>query len=215
MGKFEDLTGKRFGKLVVVEKERKVNKTGKSYVWWKCVCDCGNITHAYTSSLKSCFTKSCGCWSRERSTKHGGKGTRLYTIWIAMKARCKNPRRPEFHHYGGRGISVCQKWSNDFGAFRDWALTHGYTPNLTLDRIDVNGDYCPENCKWSTYIEQGNNKRNTIKISAFGETHTITEWSELRQIPATAIQHRVRYGWDAERIVSTPSQRGGSFHERL
>lgn len=206
MGNYIDLTGKRFGNLTVLRKTYKAIKNGKRYVCWECQCDCGNITTVYTNALKSGNTLSCGCYNRKRAFKHGGKGTRLYNIWLAMKARCKNPNRPEYKHYGGRGISVCPDWEN-FANFQEWAITNGYQDHLTLDRIDVNGNYYPKNCRWATYEEQANNKRKTIKITVGDETHTISEWCKITNVPETAIRHRIHYGWEPQKIVYQPSMR--------
>lgn len=206
MGKFSDLTGEKFGRLTVLSKSYKTTKNGKRYVCWDCLCDCGNTVQVYTGSLTSGFTQSCGCLSREKSFRHGGKGTRLYNIWLAMKARCKNPNRPEFINYGGRGISLCDEWE-DFKNFQDWASENGYNDRLTIDRIDCNGDYKPSNCRWSTYREQANNKRNSVRITIDGETHSIDEWSAISHVPSNAIRKRICNGWPIHKAVFQKSQR--------
>jgi len=169
--KVVDLTGQRFGKLLVLR--RCGSKNG--HAAWLCRCDCGNEKIMSASSLRS-GTKSCGClcieaiknWNQSEEkkkvtvslkTKHGMKGTRLYRIWQAMKARCTNQNVPCFRYYGGRDIRVCEEWKNDFQAFHEWAVENGYADNLTIDRVDVNGNYEPANCRWVTMAEQNKNKR--------------------------------------------------------
>ena len=160
------LTGLRFGKLTVGERIGS-NKYGRPL--WACVCDCGKKTTLSTAHLMEYNTKSCGCYrgesSKLRNTKHGMKGTRLYEVWKGMKKRCYSPQNPNYRNYGMRGISICDEWRCDFKAFYDWAMANGYDPNAprgekTIERKDVNGNYCPENCCWITISEQQRNKRN-------------------------------------------------------
>ena len=165
---FIDLVGTRFGKLVVIRKD----KPNPSYngCMWLCKCDCGNLTVANGQNLKSGNTTSCGCYGFERRrrsvTKHGKTGTRIYRIWKAMHTRCLNPNSPPYKYYGGRGIDICEKWLNDFETFHSWAIDNGYQENLTIDRIDTNKGYSPDNCRWITMAEQNKNKRaaNGYKI---------------------------------------------------
>jgi len=152
----KDLTGQKFGRLTVIE------KTGKrlcGHIVWKCQCECGNIAEVMGRNLLTGHTKSCGCLEKEINEKihikHGdarhGKGkkrARLYWVWTYMKQRCLNPNYKSFKYYGGRGIKVCDEWKNDYPAFKKWALANGYDEELSLGRIDPDGDYCPENCQW-------------------------------------------------------------------
>ena len=140
-----DLTGKRFGMLEVIIR---TNNIGKK-VAWTCRCDCGNPSTATTSNLLGGKSTSCGCVR----TKHKGKGTLLYRTWSGIKSRCTNSKMDCWKRYGGRGIKMCDEWINDFSAFRTWALANGYKPGLTIDRIENDGNYCPENCQWITLSE--------------------------------------------------------------
>lgn len=152
-----DLTGLGFGKLIAVKDSEKRIGCDKRIVWL-CRCDCGNLTEVTVHELRSGNTKSCGCLKREKlkrgiGFKHGGKGTRLYRIWKGTKKRCYMESVNGYKRYGGRGIRVCREWLHNFVAFKDWALANGYAVNLTIDRINNNGDYTPDNCQWLTRSE--------------------------------------------------------------
>ena len=134
--------------------------------------------------------------------KHNKSHTRLYSIWNGMKTRCYRTYHQSYSNYGGRGIKVCEEWYDDFEAFEKWALSNGYTDNLSIDRIDVNGDYSPENCRWVTLAEQRNNKQNTVYIDYGGEKLTAKEWSVKRNIPYKKIMDRLYKGFSAEKILA-------------
>jgi hypothetical protein len=143
---------------VIAEAERGNDRRRR----WLCSCDCGGDTTTDTYKLKSGNTQSCGCLRRDTARDghllHGGKGTRLYNIWKNARQRCRNPKATDFKLYGGRGINFCTEW-DDFATFKEWALLNGYTEELTLDRIDPDGNYYPENCRWATWKEQRQNQR--------------------------------------------------------
>ena len=202
----KDITGMRFGKLTVISKSHKDNFDK----WhWLCRCDCGNVTTVEGNRLRSGKTKSCGCLQRQhRKTgfhkKHGMTDSRLYVIWSNMKARCENPNSTSWKNYGGRGISVCSEWKA-FIPFRDWAVSSGYSHELSIERIDVNGNYCPENCKWITKGEQYLNRTDSHKITAFGISRTIKEWADETGVPYDTIERRINaYHWSPEDAVTTP-----------
>lgn len=170
MIKPEDLVGRRYGMLTVLS--RLENRSNS--VMWDCLCDCGKTSAVSGSNLKSGKTRSCGC----QRVKHGKKGTRLYNIWGGMKARCYCPSHKWYKRYGGRGITVCDEWKDSFQAFYDWAISHGYSENLTIDRVDNDKGYYPDNCRWATKIAQTNNRYNNVKIEIIGKNQTVAEWAK-------------------------------------
>lgn len=200
--KFIDLTGEKFGMLKVISFEyRKGTRT-----YWKCECDCGGSRIVSNDHLKNGDTTDCGCYRIHVShwEKHGMSNSRIYRIWSLMKERCYNSKRPEYKHYGGRGIKVCDDWL-DSKKFIDWSLKNGYKDDLTIDRLDNNKGYCPENCRWITQKEQGYNRRNNRYITYNGETKTITQWAEENGLKYHVLKKRIdSLGWSFERAISEP-----------
>ena len=159
--KQKDIAGQRFGKLTAI---RIVGQDKYSRNVWECLCDCGKYTEVMIGNLTSGNVQSCGCGHDGHPT-HRETNTRLFNIWEGMKGRCYCTTNDAYENYGGRGIVICDEWKENFIAFKEWAIANGYTEELTIERKDVNENYCPENCCWTTKGEQANNKRNTIRIS--------------------------------------------------
>lgn len=187
----EDLTGKQFGRLAVLGFDH-IGLKGRAY--WCCRCQCGEMVVVRQDELKSGHTTSCGCYAidinRERCTKHGLSTSRLYSIWRGMRERCRDTT---YQRYGGRGITVCDEW-NDFKKFYDWSINNGYDSDLTIDCINNDGDYCPENCRWTDYTTQGNNRCTNRYIEYNGETHTVAEWSRILNVHVETLRHRIKQG---------------------
>lgn len=199
-----DLTGRHFGKLEVLKRAEN-GKNGA--IRWLCLCDCGNKTIVQGSNLKNGRTSSCGCNMYSGVTKHGHYGERIYNVWDKMRNRCNNMNYDAYESYGGRGIKVCDEW-NDFETFYNWSMTHGYSDNLTLDRVDNDDGYSPENCRWATRKEQARNRRSSRWFTYGGKTLTMIEWSEVTGIPYHTLSDRINeYGWDIERALTTPTRK--------
>lgn len=178
-----------------------------------CRCDCGKEFKKPSDGLFN--IKSCGCMRKKivgnKNTKHGGSATRLYVIWSCMKERCYNANMPSYCDYGGRGIGVCPEWKNSFAAFRKWAEETDYnekakTGECTLDRIDFNGNYEPNNCRWTNMKEQQNNRRDNRRITFKNETHTLSEWADIVGINYKALHRRLKQGWTIERAFTEPQK---------
>lgn len=206
-GKFQDLTGQKFGRLTVIERvEDHVKPSGRRATQWLCKCDCGNKIIVRASNLKSGHTNSCGCLNKERvketSTKHRMSHSRIYNIWSHMKQRCLDKNSNDYNDYGGRGINVCNEWL-EFEPFCKWSTENGYNDSLTIDRINVNGNYEPSNCRWVSMKTQQNNKRNNNYITYDGKTQTLTQWSEELNINYDTLNSRISRGWSIDRAFNT------------
>ena len=177
MERYIDLSGKRFGKLLVEKIDHKEKKNNTTRIYWKCLCDCGKTHIVRSDSLTSGSVKSCGCLYKEKegSVKNLSR-SRLYKIHDKIIQRCYNKNNNRFKDYGGRGITVYNEWKNDFLCFYNWALENGYKDNLTIDRIDVNGNYEPKNCRWISNYEQQRNKRTNVFIEIDGKTMCVKDW---------------------------------------
>lgn len=217
MGQFIDLSGKRVGKLTVLERvEDHIQKSGAPKAMWRCRCDCGNERIVYGQVLRSGKIIDCGCGSFERrsaistaiATTHGGSDTRLYRVWRAMRERCNSRTSKNFKDYGARGIKVFGEWEI-FENFRDWAFSHGYDQYAkrgitTLDRINVNGNYEPENCRFVEQATQCRNKRNNWNIEFNGKTQCLTDWAKETGIKRLTLRHRLKSGWSVEDALTVP-----------
>ena len=203
-----DLTGMKFTYLTVLEKDL----SKKNGTYWICMCDCGNIKSVRSDHLRKNLVKSCGCYnskvSSENHSTHHNTRTRLYTIWSSMKGRCNNPNNDAYPNYGGRGIKVCDEWNDSYESFKNWADSSGYTEELTIDRIDNDGNYCPENCKWSTYSEQANNRRSSNVIYIGLSKGTLSQWLSVYGMPRGVFYSRINAGWSVESAITTPVGRG-------
>lgn len=207
------MIGERFGKLIVIE-ETKQRKWGQKV--YKCQCDCGNITYVVKSSLKNGLTNSCGCLLKLKKTKHKMSNTRLYNIWCGIKTRCYNKNRSTYKYYGERGITVCDEWLHDFMTFYNWSLSNGYKDNLTIDRIDINGDYEPNNCRWVDYTTQNNNTRKNVYLTYNGKTQTISQWGTELNVDPKLINIRHSRGWsDAECLLGKEVKHMTELTKRL
>lgn len=205
MSKLRDLTGQKFGKLIVIKLSySKKLKDNRHYIhYYLCKCDCGNEIEVCLSNLRTGNTKSCGCLQKEKPNhkKHGLTEHRLYRIYCSMKARCLDKNNKS---YGARGIVVCDEWKNDFMNFYNWSLKNGYDDTLTIDRINNDGNYEPSNCRWATKLEQANNKRNNKIIEYNGIKKTISQWERETGIDHRKISARLNHlKWDTERILTT------------
>lgn len=202
MSKRLNLIGRKFGRLTVVGFSH-INKQKNTV--WNCVCECGNTTKVVGVELTCGHTRSCACLSMdrllERSTKHGLADTPIYKIWQGIKDRCTNPNNPKYKNYGGRGIKVCDKWLESFENFYT-DMKDRPSPRHTVDRIDVNGNYEPSNCRWATPKEQANNSRRNHTVTYKGASHTLAEWENIVNIKQSTIKQRLRRGWSVDKALN-------------
>lgn len=198
-----DLTGRVFGRWHVGAYVRRPENTN---AYWVCTCDCGNVREVAGYSLTMKKSLSCGCLQVERTSnankKHGMSHTPLFAVWNTMKQRCSNPNSEKYPRYGGRGITVCEEWRSSFLVFYNWATESGYRPDLSIDRIDNNGNYEPGNCHWASDSLQANNKSNNLMVAFRGKLFTLSELSKTSGINYGALKARIRRDWTAERAIS-------------
>lgn len=193
-----DLTGMRFGKLLVLKRHPENSKSGNAR--WICKCDCGNESIVIGSKLRSQHTKSCGC-NKLSDIAQGHSTERLYRIWIGMKNRCYKKNNDNYKWYGAKGITICKEWLDSFISFREWALDNGYNDDLSIDRIDNDGSYSPKNCRWVTMKFQANNKTNNRLIQFRKKSYTVSELSDLLKVPYWTVVNQRKLGWDIEKIA--------------
>jgi len=200
MKQIKDISGQKHGRWTVL---RYHSKRVSSTVW-ECRCNCGEIRLVQRSNLFR-ENASCGCYRKEfgrAKRTHGMRQTRPYRIWAGIIQRCGNPNNSDAHLYSGRGISVCEKWRNFQGFWED--MKAGYSKSMTIDRRDNEQGYCKENCRWASYVQQAQNRRNNRLISFRGETRVMTEWERLLCFPPGIIFRRLSRGWTSEKALSTP-----------
>lgn len=215
-----DISGMKFGKLTAIKKVGYgVDKDGKRYALWQCKCDCGGEKIANQHTLIDGKIKSCGCLRKRDyscNTSHGKSRTRLYHIHNSMKDRCNNPNDQHYKNYGGRGIKVCDYWNGKDGFlnFYVWSMQNGYKENLTIDRIDVNGNYEPSNCRWATTEQQANNKRTNKRYEVNGESLLIKEVAEKYNISVHTLRARIKRGLTMQEAVNHKKRRkiNGKVH---
>ena len=220
MGVIKDLTGQKFGRWTVIEY---AGKDEYHNALWLCECDCEDKTRRIVNgnNLRRSISTSCGCYQKElaqaicikRNTEtgapyartHGLSKTRIYNIWCDMKSRCYREKDNHYSYYGGRGISVCDEWKSDFMSFYNWAINNGYQEDLTIDRIDFNGNYEPNNCRWATVDEQINNRRYNRMVTYNGKTQTLKQWATEFGINYHTFLSRIdEFNWDFEKALTTP-----------
>lgn len=204
----EEYLNKKYNGLTVKGFEHKNNSLS-----WLCECECGSMKIYNPYKVITGHTKTCGCGKVERChrltelyrTKHGGRHERLYNIWHGMKLRCYTPTNKDYNNYGGRGITICEEWINDYAAFRKWALTNGYADDLSIDRIDNDKGYSPDNCRWVNTIKQNNNRRSNHLITYKGETKSIADFCNEKGLSFQTIYARIVHrGWSVEKALETP-----------
>ena len=215
------LMGQRFGKLTVIEQaEPYISPKGHKAERWLCRCDCGKVKIVMRGHLCQGLTKSCGCYHSsnlsKRNTKHGYAHEKLYALYRGIITRCNNPNHGDYQNYGAKGIAMCGEWKNDYQAFRDWAYANGYNEEIlpngrskwTIDRIDVNGNYEPSNCRWITIQEQACNRRSNYPIEFNGKKQTIAEWARELGITYMTLHDRIlKFGWSAKRALTEQVKR--------
>lgn len=212
MDNHDEMIGARFGRWTVVkETEPYIYKGKPKHKRYLCLCDCGNTKEVSKNVLRCGKSKSCGCWNREKPSnniKHHMSETRIYYKYKGMKSRCLYPKCESYKYYGGRGIRICDEWNGEegFNHFLRWSMDNGYDENMSLDRIDVDGDYSPSNCRWIPFREQAHNKRNTI----YKDGESVAKLARERGIVQPHIaRERIKNGWSLEDAISIPLMKKG------
>lgn len=201
-----DYIGKQYNRLKILELSRMGNGVPLKAI---CRCDCEKIIICNLDHVKRGLTKSCGCLRSDiltdRNLSHGKSRTKLYRKWAGMKTRCYNENENNYKDYGGRGILICDEWKNNYLNFYNWAMDNGYNENLTIERKNVDGNYCPDNCKWATPKEQMNNMRKSVYYEHNGKIQTMSQWADEYNIEYATFAQRLRkYNWSIEKALSTP-----------
>lgn len=203
MSRFIDLTGHKYGRVTVVSYfGHKGRRTA-----WNCLCECGNKFVTTGDALRTGKTSSCGCYRHEReveaNTTHGKRNTRIYRTYATMKQRCYCKTNFKYKNYGERGIKICDEWLHNFMSFYNWAMENGYNDTLTIERIDVNGNYCPENCTWIPLGEQAKNKTTNRIILYNGQKDILSNWCKSLGLNYKTTHNRLSNGWSVEDAFKT------------
>lgn len=206
--KVDAMIGRKFGRLTV---EAYHSHGAGRMLKYTCRCECGGMAICYGNNLRTGTSKSCGCLQKERTsaarTTHGKRHTRVWQAWMSMKNRCYTTSAPGYKNYGGRGISVCERWRHSFENFYA-DMGEQPTTKHTLERLDTNGNYEPENCEWATYTKQARNKRSNRMVDLHGDRRCLAEWIELLGLDPVLVKTRIGRGWSAERALTTPKKQG-------
>ena len=201
--KIKDIAGQKFNMLTAVKIAQ------RNPLKWECKCDCGNTAYVSSRNLIHGKQKSCGCLSHRGNPKHNQCYTRVYRIYAKIKRRCFIVDDAAYSRYGGRGITMCDEWKDSFEVFSKWAYANGYKDNLSIDRIDNNGNYCPENCRWVDDYCQSNNRRNNLKYTFDGKTQTLSQWCREKNMSYKVVWYRLSKGWKFEDAITKPVIRKG------
>lgn len=200
-----DITGQKFGKLTAIKLDHIKSYSTSTKRYWLCKCKCGNYSIVEQGQLTRGKTKSCGCIQKEYfKTKHNLRNSKIYETWSNIKKRCYNARSTRYKWYGAKNIKMCDEWKNDFKTFYDWSINNGYKEPLTIDRIDVNGNYEPNNCRWVDWKQQQQNKNSNINITYKNQTKCIAEWARIFNINRATLQWRIKQGWKIDEALTTP-----------
>jgi hypothetical protein len=204
----KNIIGKKYNRLTVIEKS-------KNYKYL-CKCDCGNIKYYKGYDITHEIVKSCGCYHKEivskQSTKHGLSKHPLYKTWHNMRSRCNNPNATKYELYGGKGIKVCNEWNSKFVCFYEWSINNGWEKGLTIERLDSNKNYEPNNCIWANYKTQNNNTTQNHSITFDGKTMNLNQWAEYLNISKKMLSERIRRGWTIKRALTTPNIKKDGFN---